>query len=303
MSFTLTVVGSSAAQATLKRGLSAYTLTHEQQHYLIDCGEGTQMQLKKYKLKITRINHIFISHLHADHYLGLIGLLFTMSLNDRNKPLTVYAPRGLEAIVMAHFSVVNAKLSYPLHFVVLSSKQPEQIVDKEYLSVTAFPLKHTVPTYGFYFKEKPKPRNILKSFVEEFQPDIFAIKEIKTGADYVDKTVGRIENSKITLPPKEISSFAYCSDTAYYPKLATIINNTTALLHEATFENKDAHLAKLRYHSTAVQAAKIADMVGCKQLFLGHISSRVMSSKELEEEAKEVFENTVVVEDGMSYEI
>jgi len=303
MGFKLTIIGSGAAKPTKWRGLSAQALECGQSVSLIDCGEGTQLRLDSYGVKKTRIDNVFISHLHGDHYFGLIGLLFTMHLMSRMKKLTIFAPEGLQAIVELQAKVSGSQFSYPIDFVVLKGKSSRIILDNNLIQVEAFPLKHRIVTYGFIFREKQKARNIRKDFIEEYNPTILERKAIKAGGDYSSKEHGVFPNRSITFRSQIPTSYAYCSDTVYLPTLAEKVKNINTLYHEATFGSDETVLAKERFHSTAEQAATLAQTSNVKQLLLGHISSRFGADvSSLEREAKKVFPKSRVVKDGDVYE-
>ncbi|MCL2041387.1 MAG: ribonuclease Z [Bacteroidales bacterium] len=303
MGFKVTILGSSAAVPTIHRSLSSQVLEHEQTLYLIDCGEGAQLQMLKYAVRLHKIDHIFISHLHGDHYLGLQGFLNTLSMENRKKELTLYAPKPLHEFLEAGLALSGgAGLDFPLHFVALEDGKATTIFENSRLTVETVPLFHRVPTWGFIFREKEKERNIKHDFIETYQPDFLTIKAIKQGADFVDKQGNTIPNTAITTAPKPPASYAYFSDTCFDETLATPISGIDVLYHEATFSDAEAHLAGERYHATSRQAATLAQKANVKRLLLGHISSRFLNdASALEQQAQEVFPNTTVVSDGDEY--
>ena len=305
MGFKVTILGSSAAVPTLYRSLSSQVLEHEQTLFLIDCGEGAQLQMLKYGIKLHRIDHIFISHLHGDHYLGLQGFLNTLSLEKREKALTLYAPKPLEDFLPTALTLAGCpELSFPLHFVALEGEKPETIFENDRLTVETVPLFHRIPTYGFVFREKTKERNINRNFVETFNPDYLTIKAIKKGEDFIDNQGNIIANETITTAPKPPASYAYLSDTAFDETLAPFVSGIDTLYHEATFSDAEAHLAGERFHATSRQAATLAQKAQVKRLLLGHISSRFLNDTSiLEKQAQEVFPNAKVVSDGGIYVI
>jgi ribonuclease Z len=305
MGFKVTILGSSAAVPTLYRSLSSQVLEHEQTLFLIDCGEGAQLQMLKYAVKLHRIDHIFITHLHGDHYLGLQGFLNTLSLEKREKKLTLYAPKPLQEFLPTALTLAGCPcLSFPLDFVALEDEKPTTIFENDRLTVTAVPLFHRIPTYGFVFREKEKERNINSNFIETYRPDYLTIKEIKKGADFVDKQGNTISNATITTAPKPPASYAYFSDTLFDESLAKFISDVEVLYHEATFSDAEEHLAGERFHATSRQAATLAQKANVKRLLLGHISSRFLNNTTaLEQQAREVFPNAKVVSDGDVYEI
>ena len=219
----LTILGSSSALPTSERYPSAHVLNAHERLFLIDCGEGTQMQLRKNRIRFGKINHIFISHLHGDHVFGLYGLLSTFSLMGRKNPVHLYAPENYQNILHSHLNDFDIHLSFEIDFIPLSGKDPVQILDDKYITVTSFPLKHRVPAFGFLFREKKSERNIIKECIAEYQIPAVRIPAIKKGEDFVTSDGVIIKNEDITLPPPEPLSYAYCSDTKYFKRLASFV--------------------------------------------------------------------------------
>jgi len=297
--FELTVLGTGSATPTLRRNPSAQVLNVRDKRYLIDCGEGTQLALRKNKVKFQQIEQVFISHLHGDHYLGLQGLLSTFSLLGRTKEIHIYSPKGLQELSEMQFQISASKALFPIHFHVISSKEPITILENEHLTVTAFPLKHRVECYGFLFKEKEKPRHINGPLAKDLKVPHFAFSQLKEGKDFTDPTNGKTYTSeKFTFPPDPSFSYAYCSDTAYLPEIIATIKGCDLLYHETTFMQKDAALAKKTQHSTCIEAATIAKEAGVKKLLMGHYSSRYDDLNLLLAECKSVFPNTHLSDDG-----
>ncbi|MDR0364414.1 MAG: ribonuclease Z [Bacteroidales bacterium] len=305
MGFKLTILGSSAAVPTKYRSLSSQALEYNQTLYLIDCGEGTQLQMLKYEIKRNRIDHVFISHLHGDHYLGLPGLINTLSLDGRTKPLYVYAPKGLEEYLYASIALgYSPGWNFPLHFIELKENTTQNIFENNHLTIYSTPLMHRIPTWGFIFREKKKERNINRDFIKQYAPDFLTIKEIKKGFDFIDNYGNKIENKLITSDPHPAKSYAYFSDTMFDESLAHSIMGIDALYHESTFSDFEEELARERFHATSRQAATLAKIAGVKRLFLGHISARFLNFTDiLEKQAKDVFENSVIVQDGDEFVI
>jgi len=305
MSFKLTILGSSAAVPTVYRSLSSQVLEHERTIFLIDCGEGSQLQMLKYDIRLHRIDHIFISHLHGDHYLGLQGFLNTLSLERRERELTLYAPKPLEDFLPMALNLAGcSELSFPLRFVALEKETVETIFENDRLTVEAVPLFHLIPTYGFVFREKMRGRNIKRSFIEAFDPHFKTIKAIKQGEDFIDKHGTIIPNETITNAPQPPASYAYLSDTRYDESLVPFVSGIEVLYHEATFSDAEAHLAHERFHTTSRQAATLAQKAQVKRLLLGHVSSRFLNNvSALEKQAREVFPNVKVVSDGERFDI
>jgi ribonuclease Z len=259
------------------------------------------MQLRNAGVKIQKINHILISHLHGDHFFGLVGLLSTMHLLGRDKGLTIYGPEQLEQIVRMQLEVGASKLNFDLQFVVLNGKENRLLFEDKLIEIHAFPLKHRIPTNGFLIKEKEKERKIIAEAVAEAGLKLAYLPLLKKGESCRDENGQEIDFEDFTLPPKPSCSYAYCSDTAYWETIVPAIQNASVLYHEATFIEKDLERAKATFHSTAKQAAKIAKQAAVGKLLLGHLSARYLDGFAHEEEAKAVFEKSEVVEDGKTY--
>jgi ribonuclease Z len=271
--------------------------------FLIDCGEGTQMQLRKNKIRFGKINHIFISHLHGDHVFGLYGLLSTFSLLGRKSPLHLYAPEKYRLILQSHLDDFDIHLSFEIDFIPLSGNDPVQILDDKYITVTSFPLKHRVKAFGFLFREKKSDRNIIKESIEEYKIPLLRIPAIKKGEDYITPDGVIIKNEDITNAPSEPLSYAYCSDTKYFKRLASFVKDVTLLYHEATFDKENEKLAKITGHSTTLDAARTALIANAGSLVIGHFSARYRDISTLVEEARTIFPATFPAIDGRSFEI
>jgi ribonuclease Z len=299
----LTILGSSSALPTSERYPSAHVLNAHERFFLIDCGEGTQMQLRRNRIRFGKINHIFISHLHGDHVFGLYGLLSTFSLMGRKNQIHLYAPENFSNILKSHLEDFDIQLSYNIDFVPLSGKEPLLILDDKYLTVTSFPLEHRVPTFGFLFREKKSERHIIKECITEFQIPTVRIPAIKRGADFLTPDGIIIKNEDITLPPSEPLSYAYCSDTKYFKRLASFVKGVTLLYHEATFDKSKEDLALITGHSTTLDAARTAVNANAGSLIIGHFSSRYRGVSMLVDEARTLFPRTFAAIDGKSYDI
>jgi ribonuclease Z len=299
----LTILGSSSALPTSERYPSAHVLNVHERLYLIDCGEGTQMQLRKNKIRFGKINHIFISHIHGDHIFGLYGLLSTFNLMGRIPPLHLYAPENYDRLLLSHLSDFDIHLNFDIDFNPLSGKNPANILSDKYLTVTSFPLEHRVPAYGFLFREKPYDRNIIKECIEKYNIPAVRIPAIKKGEDFITDGGEIIKNEDITIPGPEPLSYAYCSDTSYFSRLASFVNGVNLLYHEATFSDSLYDLAKTTGHSTTSDAARIASEAGAGTLLIGHFSARYKDLSPLVEEARSIFPRTLAAVDGMSYEV
>jgi len=302
-SFSLTILGSGSATPTKLRNPSSQLVNIHDNLLLIDCGEGTQMQFRKYNIKCNRINHIFISHLHGDHYLGLMGLLFTFHLYGRKNTLNLYAPEQLADIIEKQLYVSDSQLIYPLKFHPLQSDKIVEILRATSYSVSSFPLKHSIPTWGFIVKEINNKPKVKKSFIEKEKPSIKEKIDISNGADFINSEGIVFKNEEITLPPVPCRSYAYCSDTMFDESIIPFIQNVNTLYHEATFTEELKEVSAQKNHSTALEAATIAAKANVKQLIIGHFSARYEDPLPLIKEAKSVFENTIAAEDGLSIDI
>ena len=297
----LTILGTSSALPTSERFPSAHVLNVHERLLLIDCGEGTQLQLRKNKIRFGKINHIFISHLHGDHVFGLYGLLSSFSLMGRKAPLNLYAPEYFKKILFSHLSDFEIKLSFEINFVPLISKTPVQILDEKYITVTSFHLNHRIPTFGFLFREKEGDLNIIKESIEKYNIPVVRIPAIKKGEDFLTTSGAIIKNSELTTKPAPPLSYAYCSDTKYFKELASYIKGVDLLYHEATFAKDLGDLASVTCHSTTLDAAKTASEADVSKLIIGHFSSRYKDVSHLVEEARSIFPETYQAIDGKSY--
>ncbi len=271
---------------------------------LIDAGEGMQIQLRKYKHKFNKIQHIFVSHLHGDHFYGLVGFLSTLRLIGREKEMHIYAPADLEKAIKLLFEVTKTDINYPLFFHHLESNTPEMILDTEKFTVETIPLKHRIYTNGFLVKEKTAVRKLnIDAIKQHPEIGIWAYQNLKNGKDFEKESGEIIPNHELTLPPPRPKSYAYCSDTVYKPDICTQIQDVDLLYHEATFLEKNKDLAAKTLHSTAKQAAEIAKQAQAKKLVLGHFSSRYPDENQFKIEAGEIFKNVALAKEGKSFEI
>ncbi len=301
MTFELTILGSSSAVPTSKRNLTAHVLNAHERFFLIDCGEGTQLQIRRNKIKFGKINHIFISHLHGDHIFGLFGLISTFSLLNRQTDLHIYAHQELEKILNQHIQYFERTLPFKIVYHYLNSKKNEIIYEDKRITIETIPLKHRIPSCGFLFKEKPHLRNLKKNAVQKYEIPIKEIQKIKEGADLTLANGSIIPNAELTLAPYKQRSYAYCTDTAYAEKIVPILKNVDLLFHEATFTEQLKSQAKKTFHSTAKQAATIAQKANAKKLIIGHFSARYKDVTPLIQEAREIFATTFAAEDGERY--
>lgn len=301
MTFELTILGSSSAVPTSKRNLTAHVLNAHERFFLIDCGEGTQLQIRRNKIKFGKINHIFISHLHGDHIFGLFGLISTFSLLNRQTDLHIYAHQELEKILNQHIEYFERTLPFKIVYHYLNSKKNEIIYEDKRITIETIPLKHRIPSCGFLFKEKQHLRNLKKNAVQKYEIPIKEIQKIKEGADLTLADGSIIPNAELTLAPYKQRSYAYCTDTAYAEKIVPILKNVDLLFHEATFTEQLKSQAKKTFHSTAKQAATIAQKANAKKLIIGHFSARYKDVTPLIQEAREIFATTFAAEDGERY--
>ncbi len=298
----LTILGCYAATPRTFTNPTSQVLEINNRLFLIDCGEGTQVQLRKNKVKFSAINHIFISHLHGDHFYGLIGLISTFNLLNRNNPLTVYGPVGIKEIIKLQLKLSNSWPQYELNFVELSSNQSEVIFEDDKVVVKTIPLKHRIYTNGYLFQEKPKERKLNIAAVQEYKIETCYYQNIKNGKDISLDNGETIANELLTFDPPAPKSYAFCSDTVYNEDIVEIIKGVDVLYHESTFLDSEEPLAEKTMHSTAKQAAKIAKQAHVKQLLLGHYSTRYESIDSFKDEAITVFEQTLLANDGVTFQ-
>ena len=303
MRFEVLILGSSSATPMYGRHPTAQLINVNEQLYLVDCGEGTQVQLLRCGVKSNRIKHIFISHLHGDHYLGLIGLVSSMHLVGRKDELHIYGPPGLKEIMDLHFLHSQTELRYPLYIHTTSDDTAHVLFENENLKVTSFPLNHRIACTGFRFDEQKKWPSIDREKVAALDIPTAMLPLIKRGHDYTapDGTVHRWQELTVAPPPPR--SYAYCSDTVRTPDYLPYIQQVDLLYHEATFLHEMLERAELTHHTTALQAAEIATEVGAKKLLIGHYSARYKDLKPLLNESKSVFEATQLALEGNWYPI
>ena len=299
----LTILGCYSATPRINTNPTSQVLEIRNHIFLIDCGEGTQVQLRKNKVKFNRIKHIFISHLHGDHYFGLVGLISTFRLLTREADLHIYGPKGLKEVITLQMKLSGSWTNYKLIFHELTSKSSEFIFEDDKVEVHTIPLDHRVYTNGFLFKEKEGERKLKIGAVEDAKIDVAYYRKLKQGFDVINEDGELVKNEDVTLTGKTPKSYAFCSDTAYNEAIVPIIKNVDALYHESTFLEKLAHLAIKTKHSTAKEAASIAKQAKVKTLILGHFSTRYDDTNDFVIEAKEIFDNVQLAEEGKTFEI
>lgn len=299
----LTILGCYSATPRTFTNPTSQVLEIRNHHFLIDCGEGTQVQLRKYKVRFSRIKHIFISHLHGDHFFGLPGLISTFRLLGREDEMHIYGPKGIKNAITLLLKLGDSWTNFSLIFHELDMKEPELLFEDEKVSVSTVPLDHRVYTNGFVFREKPAPRTLNVEVAKKMGVDRSQFNNIKKGMDGVSPKGESIANAKLTLDPPKPKSYAFCSDTVYNESIVPIIKEVDALYHESTFLESEAHLCAKTKHSTAKQAAQIAKKAKVGELILGHYSTRYKSIELFRDEALEMFPNVALADDGKTFEI
>jgi len=303
LQFEVQIIGSNSAVAEHGRYPTSQVVSIHDKVYLVDCGEGTQLRLKHFKVKRSRIQRIFISHLHGDHYFGLIGLLTTFHLLQRTSPLTIYGPVDLQRVIELQLSLGSTNLHYPLHFVATDPDKFQLVFEDEDVQVFSLPLIHRINTTGFVFKEKVLPRKINKSAVEGMQLTPENYQDLREGKDICSADGQHHQNARLTLSGHVPRSYAFISDTLFHPELSAIISGADLLYHEATFMNEHAGRAKETFHSTSKQAAEMAKLAGVKKLLLGHFSSKYHDLEPLLEEARSVFPASYIAREGEIFQV
>lgn len=298
----LQILGAGSAVPTKKFSHPSQVLSLREKVFMIDCGEGTQHQVRRFGVRVSRLNHIFISHLHGDHCFGLVGLISTLDTQGRTSDVYVHCYPELEQLVRPLISYFCKGLSFKVFFEPFSPSQSEVIYDDKSLSVRTFPLKHSVHASGFLFQEHEKERHLDGELVKYFKIPVAQLPLIKRGADFITPDGEVIPNRQLTTDPTPAKSFAYCSDTAYSERYLEYIEGVDCLFHEATFLQRDLPSAKKTMHCTASQAATIAKMANVKQLVIGHYSARYDDPQELLEEARQIFEATDFAADGKTFQ-
>ena len=295
----LTILGNNSAIPAYDRHPTAQALHWNDEVFLIDCGEGTQMQLSKYKIRRGKINHIFISHLHGDHYFGLIGLITSFGLMGREQPLHVYAPAGLETILQLQLQVADTHLPFALHLHAITGAGT--LLSNKHVRVDCFPVQHRIPCFGFRFTEQKAPRTLLKDKAVAAGIPQYFYNRLKMGEDYVHKNGEVVPNENVTAAASAPVSYAYCADTLFLPALCEHLRQLTLLYHEATFLHELEERATARFHSTSKQAALIAQQCRPQRLLIGHFSSKYEDLQPFETEARSIFPDTDLALEGVTY--
>lgn len=297
--FELHILGCGSALPTTRHFPTSQIVNVRDKLFMIDCGEGAQLQFRKSHLKFSRLNHIFISHLHGDHCFGLLGLISTLNLLGRTAELHIHSPKGLETLLTPMLDFFNRQMTYKVLFHEFDTKEPMQIYEDRSLTVTTIPLRHRMPCCGFLFAEKRRPNHIICEMVDFYQVPVYELNRIKNGADYVTPEGKTVSNNLLTRPSAPSRSYAYCSDTIYLPSIVEQIKGVDLLFHEATFANEDAPRAKETFHTTAAQAAEIARRAEVKKLLIGHFSARYEDENVLLQEASAIFPDTQLAKETL----
>ena len=297
--FELHILGCGSALPTTRHFPTSQIVNVRDKLFMIDCGEGAQLQFRKSHLKFSRLNHIFISHLHGDHCFGLLGLISTLNLLGRTAELHIHSPKGLETLLTPMLDFFNRQMTYKVLFHEFDTKEPMQIYEDRSLTVTTIPLRHRMPCCGFLFAEKRRPNHIIREMVDFYQVPVYELNRIKNGADYVTPEGKTVSNNLLTRPSAPSRSYAHCSDTIYLPSIVEQIKGVDLLFHEATFANEDAPRAKETFHTTAAQAAEIARRAEVKKLLIGHFSARYEDENILLQEASAIFPDTQLAKETL----
>ena len=301
--FEIHILGCGSALPTTRHNASSQIVKIGNKQFMIDCGEGTQLQLRRRHIHFSFINHIFISHLHGDHCFGLIGLISTFGLLGRTAPLHIYADAMLEKVMKPQLDFYCKDIKYPLFFHSIDASKHSVIFEDNTITVETLPLNHRMPCCGFLFKEKPKRRHLMGDVANFYNIPIYQRQSIKDGADYITPEGVVIPNARLTKDADPSRSYAYCSDTRPCPNICEYLKDVDLLYHEATFAESEKERARITHHSTAKEAAEIAQKAGVKKLLMGHFSSRYESEEQLHNEAREIFPNCTCANEGMIFNI
>ncbi|MDH6356341.1 ribonuclease Z [Parabacteroides sp. PF5-9] len=297
--FDIHILGCGSALPTTRRQNASQIIDLRDKLYMIDCGEGTQLQMRRMRIRFSRLNHIFITHLHGDHCFGLPGLLSTLGMLGRQGELVIHGPKEIETYLQPILDLFCKNMGYPVRFNLIDPYQQTLVMEDRSLQVYSIPLKHRIPCCGYLFAEKPKEAHIIREMIDFYQVPVRMIKDIKQGADYITPDGTVVLNSRLTRPSATPKRYAYCSDTAYAPEIIPFIEGVDLLYHEATFCESDLARSKETYHSTARQAAEIARLAQVKRLIIGHFSARYNDLTPFLDEARQVFTEVSLAEEGM----
>ncbi len=301
--FRVHILGCGCALPTMRHFASSQVVEIREKLFMVDCGEGAQVQLRRARLRFTKISAIFITHIHGDHCFGLIGLISTFGMLGRTAPLAIYAPKDLEDVLKIMIDKFCNGLEYEIEFHAVDTKRQAVIYEDRSLTVESIPLRHRVPCSGYLFREKPLLPHIRRDMIDFYKIPVSQINNIKNGADWVDSEGNVVPNERLVVPNQSARSYAYCSDTQYLPQLSEMIRGVDTLYHEATYLSRDAERAKLYCHTTAAQAAQVAKDAGVGKLVLGHYSAKYDDESELLDEAKSVFANTMLSDENIIVDV
>ncbi len=299
----ITILGNNSAIFANGRHPSAQIVEIADDLLLIDCGEGTQTQMQRFGIKHRRIRYILISHLHGDHYFGLIGLLTTMSLMNRAESIQLFGPPELKNIIDIQLSVASTQLSFEVNFTAIQPQDEKLLIAASNLSVTCFPTVHRIPCHGFLIEEKKRGRKILSEACRKYEVPTYFFQKLKEGENYINKNGDIIQNEWVTEAPPPSKKYAYCADSSYTEQYLNLIQSVDVMYHESTYLNDLAERAEERFHSTALQAATLAGKAKAKRLLLGHFSSKYNDVSLFEKEARSIFPDTEATHEGTTYEI
>ena len=297
--FELHILGCGSALPTTRHFATSQVVNLREKLFMIDCGEGAQMQLRKSRLKFSRLNHIFISHLHGDHCFGLMGLISTFGLLGRTAELHIHSPKGLEELLAPMLNFFCHTLAYKVIFHEFDTRQASVIYEDRSMTVTTIPLQHRIPCCGFLFAEKARPNHIIRDMIDFYKVPVYELNRIKNGADYITPEGEVIANARLTRPSDPPRRYAYCSDTIFRREIAEQISGVDLLFHEATFAESELARAKETYHTTAAQAGRIAVEAGVRRLVIGHFSARYEDENVLLKEASAIFPDTILAKENL----
>jgi len=301
MKFEVTIIGSSSAIPAYGRYPSAQIVNYKERYFLVDCGEGTQMRLIANHIRPGRVNHIFISHLHGDHYFGLIGLVTTFNLLRRTAPLHIYAHKGIQDIIKVQLAASNTQLDYEIEYHFIDAGEEKTLYEDDEFEITTITLDHRIPCSGFLFREKKLLRHFSPEKAEKYNVPVDAIQSLKEGNDFEDAEGNVVPNLELTEDPHKIRKYAYITDTRIKPGIIAEIEGSDLLYHEATFSEEDTRRAEETFHSTSVEAAGLAKKANIERLIIGHFSGKYRDPSILLEEARAVFENTYLATEGQTF--
>lgn len=297
--FYVNILGCGSALPTMRHTATSQIISLRDKLYMIDCGEGTQVQMRRMRIKFSRLNHIFISHLHGDHCFGLPGLISTLGMLGRKGTLFIHGPQDTEDFLRPILNRFSKGLPFDVSFNPIDTYRHSLVMEDRSLKVYSIPLNHRIPTCGFLFEERAKEAHLIREMADFYQIPVRLLKDIKRGADYITPEGEVIPNARLTRPAESPKRYAYCSDTAFYPDIIPIIKDVDLLYHEATFTASDKARSKETYHSTAAEAAEIARLAQAKRLVIGHFSARYENESILKEEADNIYPGTILAKEGL----